>query len=396
MLSVLVAVHNSSQWLPQCLDSLRYNTYKDIEVIAVDDCSTDNSLQILNSYAAADSRFKVIHLDKNGGAAHARNIALQHATGEWAMMLDSDDWIGDFDDRLAESLAPPLTPKAPLDPPLRGEGEDYKVTPECGLQEVGSECGLQKVNSECGLQEVSSECELQKVTIHSSPSPLRGGSRGALGVRGGACFLLQCDYEYPDGRTERFPLAKKEWTPQEAALAAINWQGIHGLYIVPTDLYRQIPYDASAILYSDDNTTRLHYLYSNRVIATETSYHYRQHGQSMTHKISERYFDIITAHASLQRDLDSSPLATPEIRQKLLNMRWRELTDSWHYYYVNRRHFTNTDEIERLLRSSYRELIDKKITAPIRLHFGYWRLRPYFIYTLHAKIYFLLRKMMGK
>ena len=128
MLSVLVAVHNSSQWLPQCLDSLRYNTYKDIEVIAVDDCSTDNSLQILNSYAAADSRFKVIHLDKNGGAAHARNIALQHATGEWAMMLDSDDWIGDFDDRLAESLAPPLTPKAPLDPPLRGEGEEWIVT----------------------------------------------------------------------------------------------------------------------------------------------------------------------------------------------------------------------------------------------------------------------------
>ena len=73
---------------------------------------------------------------------------------------------------------PPLTPKAPLDPPLRGEGENFKVSAECGLQKVSSECGLQNVSSECGLQ---------KVTIHSSP-PV-GGVRGGSWSRSG-CFLL--------------------------------------------------------------------------------------------------------------------------------------------------------------------------------------------------------------
>ena len=91
--SVLVAVYNASAYLRQCLDSLLHQTHDDIQVICVDDCSTDDSLSILHHYSAIDKRVEVYHLDSNQGQAHARNVALLHATGEYICMLDSDDWF---------------------------------------------------------------------------------------------------------------------------------------------------------------------------------------------------------------------------------------------------------------------------------------------------------------
>ena len=70
--SVLVAVYNAKQWLPQSLGSLLSQTLQDIQVICVDDCSTDGSLTILNDYASRDQRFEVIHLEENQGQARAR------------------------------------------------------------------------------------------------------------------------------------------------------------------------------------------------------------------------------------------------------------------------------------------------------------------------------------
>ena len=71
--SLLIATYNTAEYLPQCLDSLLAQTYEDWEAVCIDDCSTDNSLAILNDYASMDERFKVIHLDKNQGQAKARN-----------------------------------------------------------------------------------------------------------------------------------------------------------------------------------------------------------------------------------------------------------------------------------------------------------------------------------
>ena len=92
-ISILVAVYNSAAYLPQCLDSLLGQTLHDIEVLCVDDASTDNSLAILRQYAERDTRVKVFALDENHGIAFARNVALSNASGEFICFVDSDDWL---------------------------------------------------------------------------------------------------------------------------------------------------------------------------------------------------------------------------------------------------------------------------------------------------------------
>ena len=90
--SVIIPVYNVEKYLHQCLDSVANQTLKDIEIICVNDCSKDNSLDILNEYAKKDSRIKIINFEENKGPGVARNAALDIAQGEYIMFLDPDDW----------------------------------------------------------------------------------------------------------------------------------------------------------------------------------------------------------------------------------------------------------------------------------------------------------------
>ena len=90
--SVIIPVYNVEKYLSQCLDSVVNQTLKDIEIICVDDGSTDNSLEILKTYAQKDSRIKIL-TQQNQYAGVARNKGLEIATGEYVHFLDSDDWI---------------------------------------------------------------------------------------------------------------------------------------------------------------------------------------------------------------------------------------------------------------------------------------------------------------
>jgi len=90
--SIIVPVYNAEKYLERCLNSLRNQTLKDIEIILVDDSSTDTSLEICNQMAIDDSRIKVIH-KSNEGAGLARNAALCIASGEYIGFVDSDDFV---------------------------------------------------------------------------------------------------------------------------------------------------------------------------------------------------------------------------------------------------------------------------------------------------------------
>ncbi|MBP5334273.1 MAG: glycosyltransferase family 2 protein [Bacteroidales bacterium] len=99
--SVIVPVFNAEAFLDKCLESLAGQTLEDIEVICVDDHSTDISLAILKERAVQDSRFKVIPLDCNQGPSKARNAALDAALGEFVAFVDSDDFVSpDFLEKL--------------------------------------------------------------------------------------------------------------------------------------------------------------------------------------------------------------------------------------------------------------------------------------------------------
>lgn len=92
LLSVIIPVYNVEPYLHRCVDSVLNQTYRNLEVILVDDGSTDGCGAICDEYAAKDSRVRVIHKD-NGGQASARNVGLEQMTGEYLTFVDSDDWL---------------------------------------------------------------------------------------------------------------------------------------------------------------------------------------------------------------------------------------------------------------------------------------------------------------
>ena len=90
--SIIIPVYNVEQYIKQCLDSVINQTLKEIEIICIDDKSTDNSLQILKEYKEKDDRIFLIEQAVNQGQGVARNIGIENAKGEYIMFLDSDDW----------------------------------------------------------------------------------------------------------------------------------------------------------------------------------------------------------------------------------------------------------------------------------------------------------------
>lgn len=91
-ISVIVPIYNAEKYLDRCLSSIIGQTYKNLEIICVDDGSTDNSLAICNKYSLLDNRIKVIH-KSNGGVTSARKAGMKIASGEWVGFVDSDDWL---------------------------------------------------------------------------------------------------------------------------------------------------------------------------------------------------------------------------------------------------------------------------------------------------------------
>lgn len=92
VISVIIPVYNVARYLPECLDSVLNQDHRELEVILIDDGSTDDSGAICDAYAARDSRVTVIH-QQNGGAAAAKNAGLRIATGEYLSFVDSDDFL---------------------------------------------------------------------------------------------------------------------------------------------------------------------------------------------------------------------------------------------------------------------------------------------------------------
>ena len=92
LVSIIIPVYNVSRYLPQCLDSVISQTWHNLEIIIIDDGSTDGSGRICDQYAESDDRIRVIHSCKRG-LASARNVGLDNFKGQYISFLDSDDWI---------------------------------------------------------------------------------------------------------------------------------------------------------------------------------------------------------------------------------------------------------------------------------------------------------------
>lgn len=100
LVSVIIPVYNTEKYLDRCINSVLAQTLSDIEVLLIDDGSTDGSGKICDDYARKDKRIHVIHTS-NQGVSHARNRGLEQAKGEYISFIDSDDWI---DSNMLETL----------------------------------------------------------------------------------------------------------------------------------------------------------------------------------------------------------------------------------------------------------------------------------------------------
>ncbi len=318
--SVLVAAYNAEPFIRQCIDSLLTQTLSDIEIICVDDASTDLTPSILDNYSKADTRVKVLHLSENGGQAKARNLGLKMSQGEWVCMLDADDWF---------------SPHA-----LESAVNVFEEHPETD------------------------------------------------------CVLFQVEEVHAD-HSRRYPLPEFETLSGEQAFElSLDWS-IHGLYMLRGQLHRAIPYDDTVRSYSDDNTTRIHYLRSKVVRQCDGVYYYRQHSASVTHRVAVNRFDYLKANESMLRQMREA-----KVDQRLVNqyetVRWLNLVDAYMFYFKNRRKL-DKDSREYGVREMRRiwESIDVSLLHwRQKWKFGYMPMRPFWmLFRLQEELYFCLRKI---
>ncbi len=148
-ISVIIPIFNMEQFLPRCVDSILNQTYRELEIILVNDGSTDSSPDICDDYARQDERIKVIH-KPNGGVSSARNAGLDIATGNYISFVDPDDWIAeDMYQKLTEYLAVDEVDIIRFDATRKGENLDWlpfeglyrddKLETEVILPMIGSE-----------------------------------------------------------------------------------------------------------------------------------------------------------------------------------------------------------------------------------------------------------------
>lgn len=105
LISIILPVYNVKPYLEECINSIINQTYKNIEIIIVDDCSTDGSNLICEKYKELDNRIKVIHDDENHGLSYARNKGLDICSGKYINFIDSDDYVSsDFIEKLYNSI----------------------------------------------------------------------------------------------------------------------------------------------------------------------------------------------------------------------------------------------------------------------------------------------------
>ncbi len=288
--SVLMAVFNAEPYLCQAIDSVLEQTLDDVELLAVDDASTDGSLDILRQYSLQfPGKVRVFTQRDNQGQAVARNLALHHSRGEFICMLDADDW---------------LSPDA--------------------LEQAVS----QFANPQVG------------------------------------CTVFRLIKEYAD-RKEPYPLPLPTTDPitgEEAFRLSLDWT-LHGLYMVRRRIHLRYPYDTSCRLYSDDNSTRLHYLHSTLVAFCRGEYHYRQHPQSSTNSITPQRFLHIMANLSMARTLKQERVSQHIINQ-YEHIRWRNYKAQLRLFHTSGSQLTHKEQrqVHRNFRNVYKTFAHSRCT----------------------------------
>ena len=210
--------------------------------------------------------------------------------------------------------------------------------------------------------------------------------------------LFNLHYAYPDGRDEPYPHQPNEvYTGKEAFRLSLNWR-LHGVYLIRTTIHQLYPYDTSARLYSDDNTTRLHYLACREVRPSDGVYYYRQHGQSATHQVSLRQFDRMLADWSMKQTLAEMEIDNEDLCL-FETYRWLVVVDCYGFYFKNRKELgrKESNEALQLIRKYWETIEVERIPHVKRLKFGYIPFRcSWPLFCLEESAYFTMRRLLRR
>lgn len=322
--SVIVAVYNAAETLEQCLDSLLSQTDGRLQVVCVDDCSTDASPQILAARAKADSRLLVLRTPQNSGLSVARNTALPHLKGRWTFNLDADDWV--------------------------------------------------------------------------NPAAVEQLLAAADAYPAADALMFQLRKVFPNGTEEAFtPFPRyTTWTGAEAIALSVCWK-LHGLFALPTQRLRAMPYDTRTRIYSDDVTVREHLLTSQLLVQTDATYYYRQHPASLTHADGLARLDFIKANTHLRTMLEQYHVE-PSVLISLEEYIWRV------YEGIMRRLLSRTVQfdsqeratIHRELSAALQAMRPGRLPLSLRLNPHHLFLRPYGLLRAYTQVLLWLRRLLKK
>ena len=216
----------------------------------------------------------------------------------------------------------------------------------------------------------------------------------------GECVLFQLVmHEEENGHESIYPIksTQNSWSGEEAFRMSLAGD-IHGLYVARADLYRRFPYDTTTPLYSDENSTHLHYLNANTVTLCNGKYYYRQHTSSLTHACSIRRFDRMAAQLSMKRQLEQLQL---EDKQNLLNSyethRWLNIVGCYWYYYQHQSCFTSKEhqEIKALFARMLRTIERQRIPWHLKMKLGYYPYASYQTFSWVENFYFKTRMLLN-
>ena len=209
--------------------------------------------------------------------------------------------------------------------------------------------------------------------------------------------LFQVD-EVFDDHVRRYPMIPFDvLTGERAFEESLTWN-IHGVYMVRAEIHRRYPYDETAIAYSDENITRVHYLHSREVRQCDGVYCYRQHNASITHRVSARRFDYLLANESMMRLIRDENVAQ-RILEAYERLRWLNLMDVYMFYFKFRKQLTVEERKAGVatMRHTWKNIQINMVPLKLRMKFGYMPLRPFWpLFVAQEEIYFTLRKWMGR
>lgn len=334
--TVLMAVYNAEKFLEKSVGSLLGQTLQDIQIVCIDDASTDSSLQMLHRFASADRRVTVLHLDTNHGQAYARNRGMAVADGEFVAAIDADDWLAP--DALEQAMR--VVEQHPL-----------------------------------------TDSVLFDVRYAYPDGRLHG-----------------YHWQYPTGKyAARSNGSFEVMDGYDAFVASLGWQ-IHGWGLVRAEIMRKYPYDETCRFYSDDNSTHLHFLASREVRCSDGIYYYRQNPESTTHHVGVGRMDWMRAADNFRRQLEAMGMGK-DIMEVWEWERWKIVVGCYWFYFLHRRRLSTPErryclaEIRKAWAGTNTSRLKGRRTtrpgwSPLT---GHWRL-----FRMEEEAYFGLRYLLGR